>query len=285
MTRLFTVLLRRSGSAQLAALLLAAGSGCGSVGQVTPTPSGDARALVVGALADEEWEEVSVEDASSRLEGEHEDWQSRAFVAGAAAWTAVDEHRTGPAYPLDALSRAVVGSESRPVCWSKELLDYGGTTIRYRGSALINPAFRDHLRRFEEIVGEVAQTTYGRRPVRLRHRGAFACRSRRGQPTLLSEHALGNAIDVTGFEFGHAGVDAETTPAGTPIAPFLVSVASHWQSRAAGGADERHCLFLHLLVARLLARGDVFRGIITPADAAHTDHFHFDMAPRSYVRL
>jgi hypothetical protein len=34
-----------------------------------------------------------------------------------------------------------------------------------------------------------------------------------------------------------------------------------------------------------LERKDVFKGMNGPADPSHADHFHFDVAPRRYVRL
>ena len=185
-------------------------------------------------------------------------------------------------YALDGMSRLLRVSDG-PQCHSVRLVSYDGGRITLNGAALVNANFRERLQRFEEVVSEVALGVYGRVPVRILHRGAFACRSRRGQPTLLSEHALGNAIDVSGFEFGPALAPSEVT-AGVPAEAFRISVARHWH----GGGDpgsERDARFLHSLIARLIARGDVFRGIITPADPAHFDHFHFDMAPGRHLLL
>ena len=189
------------------------------------------------------------------------------------------------AYELDGVSRFLSRSDPRRSCSGHDLLSYPGTQIRFGGTTVVNAAFRERLERFEDVVSDVALATYGRRPLLIRHRGAFACRSRRGQPSWLSEHALGNAIDVSGFEFGPASTSDEAAPPGTPLTAFGVSVARDWRPEGGASADQRRARFLHSLVARLVARGDVFRGIITPADSAHANHFHFDMAQRSHARL
>jgi hypothetical protein len=87
----------------------------------------------------------------------------------------------------------------------------------------------------------------------------------------LSEHALGNAIDISGFRF--EALD------GAPA--FEVRVDLHWR---ASGDEARHSRFLHALTETLLERG-VFRTLLGPAHPDHADHFHFDMAPHPYVNL
>jgi hypothetical protein len=240
---------------------------------------------VAGAVADEEWIEVAADADATELESE-----GSALPLGgsgaAAYWQIPREERRGDgAYALDGISRFLVRGDTQLACRSHGLFSYFGKQLRFGGAVVIHPAFRDRLERFEQIVSEVAQATYGRRPLLIRHRGAFACRSRRGQPSWLSEHALGNAIDVAGFEFGPALAGAEAVPEGTPASAFSVSVARHWRSSNENATEERHARFLVSLITQLVARGDVFRGIITPADAAHEDHFHFDMAPRSHIQL
>jgi hypothetical protein len=59
--------------------------------------------------------------------------------------------------------------------------------------------------------------------------GPFNCRRIGAYPDLLSEHALGNAIGIEGFEFGPISRDAGAARA--PRAAFTVRVVSHWDSR------------------------------------------------------
>jgi hypothetical protein len=143
----------------------------------------------------------------------------------------------------------------------------------------------DRLVRFEGLVVEVAEEIYGRAPARLRHVGAYSCRPTRQRSQRLSEHALGNAIDVIGFDFARAP-RARALAAGLPSKlsqPFRVRVAEHWAPRDAGAVAAAHARFLHTLAARLGDRSDVFRGMIGPSRRDHADHFHLDMSPWRYV--
>src|SRR5690606_6391552 len=139
--------------------------------------------------------------------------------------------------------------------------------LRYQGAVQVVPAFRDRLVRFEELVLEVSRDVYGRAPSRLRHFGAYSCRSTRNRSTRLSEHALGNAIDVVGFDFARATRD-EPLGEGAPAAlrgPFQIRVARHWNADPKSESGEVHARFLRELAARLSDRPDVFRGMIGPS--------------------
>jgi hypothetical protein len=243
--------------------------------------NGGGKGFIVGAVAEDEWVEVDPE-TEAPLSAPIAAWPLGS-AAAASPSTPPPPTMTAGAYALDGVSR-LLRKDAGSGCSSRDLLSYFGTQLRFGGVAVINPAFREHLERFEEVVNDVALETYGRKPLLIRHRGAFACRSRRNQPSLLSEHALGNAIDVSGFEFAPAA-GSESAPTGTPTTAFRVDVAGHWQSDGESRVDQRHSRFLRSVIARLVAHGDVFRGIITPSDPAHANHFHFDMAPRSHVRL
>ena len=72
----------------------------------------------------------------------------------------------------------------------------------YHSTVTVHPAFRERLRRFEVVVHSVAMEIYGRAPRKIVHMGTFNCRRIRRFPHLISEHGLGNAIDVAGFDFG-----------------------------------------------------------------------------------
>ncbi len=197
-----------------------------------------------------------------------------------AAWNSL----RGDAYDLDQVER-IIDDGARIACDPKSLVSHRGSVLPYRGSVQVDPAFRERLVRFEQLVLDVAQEVYGRAPTRLRHFGAYSCRSTRNRSYRMSEHALGNAIDIVGFDFAPAKPKAPL-PEGVPAAlrgPFQVRVASHWNAGATSPALTVHARFLRELAARLSDRPDVFRGMIGPSRSDHSDHFHFDMSPWRYV--
>jgi len=110
----------------------------------------------------------------------------------------------GDPYELDRIDRWLK-PHAKPTCTAQSsLVSYRGTTIRYTGSVLVSPVFRERLVRFEEVAAALAREVYGREPRRLKHYGAYNCRVVRTIKKLISEHALGNALDVVGFEFAPA---------------------------------------------------------------------------------
>jgi hypothetical protein len=100
---------------------------------------------------------------------------------------------------------------------------------------------------------------------------------------LVSEHALGNALDLVGFDFGAAS-KSQPLPEALPRSlklPFQVRVARHWHGEGAIGAI--HARFLALLTERLEQRDDIFRSMFGPGHGGHSDHLHLDAAPWRYV--
>lgn len=201
--------------------------------------------------------------------------------SGWAYWNAF----RGDPYGLDDVERVLEDERARAVCRPDVMVDYSGTTVRYAGPVKIDPLFRERLERFELVVAETAQEVYGRTPRRIRHLGAYSCRTSRNRTYRLSEHALGNAIDVVGFDFGPATKEQ-------PLAPdlpkqlrgaFEVRVARHWDA-SKGLTAPVHARFLRVLMERLQERDNVFRGLIGPGHPGHADHFHFDMSPWRYTR-
>jgi hypothetical protein len=100
----------------------------------------------------------------------------------------------------------------------------------------------------------------------------------------LSEHALGNAIDVVGFDFGP--VDAKQDAGVVELPPelrskFRVRVEKHWRTQS-GDAAILHARFLDELTRRV-AEQKIFRSVLGPSHPTHQTHFHFDMAPWSHV--
>ncbi|MCP4444361.1 MAG: extensin family protein [Myxococcales bacterium] len=187
------------------------------------------------------------------------------------------------AYPLDSLSRTI-SPRGKMRCPKLEMLRHKGTHLRYHKPVYIYAGFKERLERFEAIVSDVAFETYGRRPRRIVHVGTYNCRRIRRIPALLSEHALGNAIDIEAFDFGPArGRDERTaSPHRRLRRGFKVRIDKHWDQARGPGAS--HAAFLHKLTERLL-EDDVFRVLLGPAFPGHQDHFHFDLAPYRLVSL
>lgn len=200
-------------------------------------------------------------------------------------WAAWNRLR-GDEYALDTVERSLEPGQ-RIECDARALVNYSGTTVKYRGSLRVNPAFRERLARFEALVQTVAREVYGREPKRITHFGSYSCRPTRNHTRRLSEHALGNALDLTGFDFGPVS-KREPLPEGLPEAlrrGFHVRVATHWSPSKPNAAAAVHSRFLRELAERSRDRDDLFRVMIGPSRADHADHLHLDMSPWHYVNL
>lgn len=240
---------------------------------LSPSPGVSATALDPGLSAADPAPPAGAVEQPVRQEG----WREGLW----ATWNSL----RGDEYALDSHGRFLDQGE-RPECRSQDLVRHGGKALRYGSAVRVHPAFRERLLRFEQVVTDVAEEVYGRAPTRLRHAGAFSCRTSRNRSSRLSEHALGNAIDVMGFDFA-AAPSKHPQQANLPKAlrrPFQVRVAKHWH-QGKGPEAEVHAQFLHTLAARLEDRDDVFRVMIGPSQRDHHDHFHFDMSPWRYVRF
>jgi hypothetical protein len=179
-------------------------------------------------------------------------------------------------YPLDALPRDAPARGDAP-CPAVELETYAGAIIPLHKPTKIYIGFEEHLRVFEQVVRDTAIEVYGRAPRRLVHDGTYLCRRVRGIATLLSEHALGNAIDIEAFEFGPAPADASAPPG--LRGAFSVSVGRHWDPHAGV-----HSRFLRLVAERVIASGS-FRVVLGPSYPGHEGHFHLDLAPYRLVHV
>jgi hypothetical protein len=131
------------------------------------------------------------------------------------------------------------------------------SAIAWNRPAEMSCALATRLDSFErEIVQPAAQRHFGRPVVRIHHYGAYTCRNENGGHGRLSQHALGNAIDIGAFELAD----------GTRIA-----VETDWRGRG----PRRDFL-------REVAKGACryFSVVLTPAsDALHRNHFHLDVGP------
>lgn len=166
-------------------------------------------------------------------------------------------------------------------CDPSTMVPYRSKALRY--GVLTHPEFAERLQRFETLLIEHSIAHYGRAPRRLLHKGVFSCRSQRARSERISEHALGNAIDVIGFEYGPLP-RATAAPTDMPRQlrrAFSVRVRLHWSPR--NERDLHHARFLHTLTETLRDRPDIFRGIVGPPRPRHHDHLHLDGAPWRYA--
>jgi len=163
------------------------------------------------------------------------------------------------------------------------MVRYAGDIIRYHRPIRIYTGFRDRLIKFEAVVRDVALEVYGRAPKKIVHMGTYNCRRIKGFPNLVSEHGLGNGIDVAGFDFGRLK-RGETAPEGLPKRlrrGFKVRLLDHWNGKK--GAQKLHARFLRTLATRLIEGEEIFRVILGPSYPGHKNHFHLDCAPYTMI--
>ncbi len=189
-------------------------------------------------------------------------------------------------YPLDNIPR-MVSKRGRVRCPKVKLVRYRGSTVRYSSRITVFKGFKQRLKRFERIVKQVATEVYGRAPYRIRHWGGYSCRrmGTRAYRDFISEHALGNAIDVYGFDFSWVSRrKAKRLNIGRRMRrPFRITVKKHW--KATRGMGKVHARFLRVLFKRLAAKRNVFTVLLGPGYPGHSDHFHFDVAPWRLVSI
>lgn len=196
------------------------------------------------------------------------------FCIGASAAHAEDD------YPLDTIARTVE-PKGRMKCPEIALDWHAGQAVKWNGKLRVNPHFARRLTAFEQVVKEVGDRVLGRAPTLIDHFGSFNCRRIRRYPDLLSEHGLGNAIDVAGFRFPALPKDqraSSSLPKRLQRA-VTITVLDHWDDEGPRGE------FLRALTAELERRPDIFRVMLGPAYPGHDNHFHFDLAPYRLIQL
>jgi hypothetical protein len=144
----------------------------------------------------------------------------------------------------------------------------GPTGITYSGPLMIDCSLALTLPSVEKVIQEEAARHLGQPITRITTLGTYSCRSVRGWKDRISQHALGDAMDMAAFtpKKGQAasvmrdyqvGVDEPTTPRGK---------------------------FLRAIYGRLWSEGGVTRVLGPEWDAAHRDHFHLDGGLRLWKR-
>jgi hypothetical protein len=164
---------------------------------------------------------------------------------------------------FDALERAGAEFErkatvqTREGCRVDEAVMLSRATIPLNRPALMTCPLAHALLAFErEIVQPAAMRHFGKPVLQIVHYGGYVCRPQTGRASRLSEHALGRALDVGGFELEGKNV---------------ISVRTHWSDRGPRGAFLRD-------VAQGACRH--FNMVLTPkTDFAHANHLHLDIGP------
>ena len=111
-----------------------------------------------------------------------------------------------------------------------------------------------------DILQPIALHHFGQRVVRIENLGSYNCRRIAGSG-VYSEHATGNAIDITAFILADGR---------------QITLSRDWRATDSRGA------FLHAV--RDGSCG-LFSTVLSPDfNAAHADHFHFDQADRAFGR-
>jgi hypothetical protein len=137
----------------------------------------------------------------------------------------------------------------------------------WRPALRVHPSFVAAVDALENAIRETAREVYDRDVAVMLSASSYRCTTVRRRPERISEHALGNAIDLRGIELEDG---TETT------------VGAHWH--ALSQPDEIHARFWRTLVERVRDR-EIFRGLIGPPAQDHTDHLHFDRGPSRFFEL
>ncbi len=188
----------------------------------------------------------------------------------------------GDAYPLDDLARHLETPDETVPCLAEDQERYRGTHLELI-PITVHPAFIERLAELERIIVEESESTYGRAPSTVWHQGGYACRKSRFRSTRISEHAFGNAIDITGFSFPPMPKETTTESSAAPRSAFRLRIGTHWTSSGGETAD-LHQEFLQGLAERIVAE-EVIRVALGPSHRGHADHLHFDMSPWRYTHL
>jgi hypothetical protein len=117
------------------------------------------------------------------------------------------------------------------------------------------PVAESLARWISEVVAPEAERQFQSTPTKLLIGTSYQCRNQRNGAK-LSEHALGNGVDVMGFEFAkRSPLTITAQPESSPEASFQTAIQK--------------------------AACPIFNTVLGPgSDAAHGDHLHLDLRQR-----
>lgn len=183
--------------------------------------------------------------------------------SGLATRLKLDRLRTDPANCRGVLERSGIRLEELPATGSgacrrddRALIPATPVTLSPNSPQATCAVSAGLLRWLRQVVQPEAKREFGSRVVAIEHLGTFACRKMRNDRfDRMSEHATGNAIDVSAFVLADGR---------------RITVLQGWKQ---GGS---HAAFLRKV--RDGACGP-FGTVLSPDyNAAHADHFHLDQA-------
>lgn len=129
-----------------------------------------------------------------------------------------------------------------------------GKAIELRPDAEMNCAMAEAAAKFaKDVMSPTASKVLGKPLKSISHASAYVCRPRAGTQK-LSEHAFGNALDISSFILSD-----DTTVKVEPNPPEKNGQFVSEVRRAACGP---------------------FKTVLGPGDPDHSEHLHFDLAPR-----
>lgn len=252
-------------------------------------------------------------DPAAKPPPQPEAWSREEIEAASRECDELLASLVGEARPQPPLRQGSCGSAA-PVALGSLGTARGGE-VALKPAALLNCRMVSRLHRWIETVAQpAAQKHLGARIVKLRNASSYMCRNRYDDPgAKISEHAFANALDVAAFELadgrvvdvrthwgdrigmGTGGGDKSTgggagpAAAGLPVAGRAVTAALKEGEQPSGSAavagpatapdaDTRELEFLKALHEGACG---IFTTVLGPlANAAHHDHFHFDLATR-----
>lgn len=140
----------------------------------------------------------------------------------------------------------------------------GPTGIVYSPPLVVDCSLAAALPTIEAVIQDEANRHLGSPITKVTTLGSYSCRNVRGWKERISQHALGNAIDLASFQ------------------PKKGKAASVVRDYKRGGAEptSKEGVFLGAVFRRLWSDADITRVLGPDWDAAHRDHFHIDRGIR-----
>ena len=142
----------------------------------------------------------------------------------------------------------------------------GPTGITYAGPLLIDCSLALALPAVEKVIQEEAVKHLGEPITRVTTLGSYSCRNIRGWRERISQHAIGNAMDMAAFS-------TKRGQKASVMRDYEMGVEAPLTARGR---------FLRAIYSRLWSEGGVTRVLGPEWDAAHRDHFHLDRGLRSW---
>ena len=148
-------------------------------------------------------------------------------------------------------------------CHLRNAVQIAGSDIAYGSAFTLSCRMAAGLALFERhVLQPAAQASLGQPVTRIEHLGSYACRNVYNRDVgRLSQHATANAFDIAGFRLRDGR---------------RITVAGDWNGE---GVDAGFLRQVHDGAC------GIFRTVLGPEyNAAHRDHFHFDMGRFSICR-